>query len=269
MRDGLRNMLRNMLFAIVCMAMPASISFANSLQASSLRANFLQDKARGWHWYEEKETRKEKPDQSNREDPLSPTEVIENFKAEINERLHAALVEPTEANLMAYMQIQKQVMAQSQKFTDAWRRVLLNHPFLDETLAFPVMQGARHIYLDEERRRREEKIRELAQHYGLVFFFRQNCLYCHRFAPVVKRFADKYGWSVLAVSMDGGQLPEFPRAQCDNGAAANMGVQIVPSLLAVHPKTKQASPLAYGMVSESEIEQRIEALTLDDDGGEQ
>jgi conjugal transfer pilus assembly protein TraF len=77
----------------------------------------------------------------------------------------------------------------------------------------------------------------------------------------VKRFAQKYGWSVLPISLDGGTLPEFPNARRDNGMAARLQITHVPALIALHSKTGKLLPLAYGMVSESEIERRIEMLT--------
>jgi conjugal transfer pilus assembly protein TraF len=81
----------------------------------------------------------------------------------------------------------------------------------------------------------------------------------------VKHFAKKHGWSVLGISMDGGPLrstlPEFPDAKRDNGMASRLKVSHVPALIAFHSASGQMIPLAYGMVSESEIEERIDLLT--------
>jgi conjugal transfer pilus assembly protein TraF len=90
------------------------------------------------------------------------------------------------------------------------------------------------------------RFKRLASEYGLFFFFRKNCSYCHHFAPIVKRFADKYNWSVLGISLDGGTLSEFPHAKRDNGISARLGITHVPALIALHPKTKKLIPLAYG-----------------------
>jgi conjugal transfer pilus assembly protein TraF len=152
-------------------------------------------------------------------------------------------------------------MDQSQRFSEAWKQVVLTTPSLDETLVHPVNQNARHIYYDEQRRQLFKKIQGLASEYGLFFFFRQNCPYCHHFAPVVKRFTGKYGWFVLGISLDGGSLPEFPHAKQDNGIVERLGITHVPALIALHPQTGKLIPLAYGMVSESEIEERIDLLT--------
>jgi len=142
-------------------------------------------------------------------------------------------------------------------------------PSLDETLVHPVDQNARYVYYDEKKKDMATRIQGLAREYGLFFFFRKNCAYCHGFAPIVKRFAQKYGWSVLAVSLDGGTLPEFPQAKRDNGIAERLQISHVPALIALHPTTGKLIPLAYGMVSESEIESRIELLTQATEGAKQ
>ena len=56
-------------------------------------------------------------------------------------------------------------------------------------------------------------------------------------------------------------LPEFPNAKQNNGIAERLQITHVPALIALHPKTGQFIPLAYGLVSEREIEQRVELLT--------
>ena len=63
------------------------------------------------------------------------------------------------------------------------------------------------------------------------------------------------------MSLDGGRLPEFPNAKRDNGISKRLQIAHVPALIALHPKTGQLIPLAYGMISETEIEERLSLLT--------
>jgi conjugal transfer pilus assembly protein TraF len=152
-------------------------------------------------------------------------------------------------------------MDQSQQFSESWQRVVMTTPALDETLVHPVDQNARHVYYQTRNQEITKRIKALAQEYGLFFFFKGNCPYCHQFAPIVKHFAKKHGWSVLPISLDGGMISEFPNAKRDNGMAARLQVSHVPALIAFHSGSGQMIPLAYGMVSESEIEERIDVLT--------
>jgi len=226
---------------------------------SLMTDNFFERHAEGWHWYADSSQCSVFGDQ--KEQKAIPTEKIEAQRREIEQKLHAAIVEPTRENLVAYILAQRALMDQSQRFSESWKKVVMTSPSLDETLIHPVDQNARPIYYREQNKELQDKIKKLASEYGLFFFFRKNCPYCHGFAPIVKSFAETYGWSLLPVSLDGGTLPEFPHAKKDNGIAESLGVSHVPALIALHPKSGKFIPLAYGMVSISEIEERVELLT--------
>lgn len=225
-------------------------------------ASFFDKHAEGWHWYNDPLNEIQKPEiRKQKKENQTPTQAIEQQRKELEQKLHIAIVAPTQENVMAYIVAQRALMDQSQRFSEAWQRVVMTTPSLDETLVHPVDQNARSLYYAQQKKDLSERIHSLAQEYGLFFFFRKNCPYCHRFAPIVKHFAGKYGWSVLAVALDGGTLPEFPHARRDNGISARLGITHVPALIALHPSSGKLIPLAYGMVSESEIERRVELLT--------
>ncbi|MBA3814684.1 MAG: type-F conjugative transfer system pilin assembly protein TraF [Alphaproteobacteria bacterium] len=223
--------------------------------------SFFERKAEGWHWYQSVSDNKIEGEVKTPLQPFSPTQAIEAQRKALETKLHAAIVEPTRDNIIAYITAQKALMDQSQKFSEMWKQVVMTTPALDETLVHPVDQNARHVYYSEQHKETKKRIMRLASEYGLFFFFRKNCSYCHHFAPIVKRFAQKYGWSVLPISLDGGTLTEFPNAKQNNGIAERLQIAHVPALIAIHPKSGQLIPLAYGLTSESEIENRVEMLT--------
>lgn len=254
------------------------LALANSIILglfSPLQANpsFFEKHAEGWHWYEslqdgEVDEQQKKNDLTPK--PRTPTQEIESQRKALERKLHAAIIKPTQENIMAYLLLQKALMDQSEKFSNEWKKVVMMTPSLDETLIHPVDQNALPLYYAEQRHDLEKRIKGLSKEYGLFFFFRENCSYCHQFAPIVKRFSEKYGWSVLAISLDKGSigpsslnssLLEFPHAKRDNGIARRLGITHVPALIAIHPATKKLIPLAYGMVSEGEMEGRIDLLT--------
>jgi conjugal transfer pilus assembly protein TraF len=232
-----------------------------------LSTAFFDRHAEGWHWYEslsDNKIEERKKSSSGRSPPFSsstPTEKIEAQRKELETKLHTAILEPNRDNIITYILAQKTLMDQSERFSESWQRVVMTTPALDETLIHPVDQNARHIYYQARNQEITKRIKALAQEYGLFFFFKGECSYCHHFAPVVKHFAKKHGWSVLGISLDGGTLAEFPGAKRENGMAARLQVSHVPALIAFHASSGQMIPLAYGMVSESEIEERIDLLT--------
>ena len=243
--------------------------------ASIAEASFFDQHAEGWHWYQNLPVLEEKEEGPHHDSlpPLSssqklknnaksdPNELMKAYRGEIERRLNLALINPTPFNVQQYQAIQKDLMNRSERFSKTWQRILLENPSLDYSMQFPTSQVARHVYLDEQRKEREEKIKALSQNYGLFFFYRGNCPYCHAFAPIVKRFAEIYHWDVLAISLDGSAMAEFPDAKMDQGQAAQLGVEVVPSLFAVNPQTGHILPISHGMTTQDEIEKHILVLT--------
>lgn len=169
---------------------------------------------------------------------------------------------PTFSNVRAYMEIQKVLLDRASRFSQRWLEVLYRTPELDYSLRHPTSQVGRHLYLDEQRKDMEASIKALSKRYGLFFFFSKGCPYCKAFAPIVKRFSELHGWDVLAVSMDGRRLSEFPRSRPDNGAGRALGVKALPALVAVDPTSGEAVPLSYGLSTLDQIEDRIRVLIL-------
>jgi conjugal transfer pilus assembly protein TraF len=244
-------------------------------------ASFFGEHARGWHWYEvlpvtEPEQQiddksivmqipQEDKEHQKRSHPKTPTELVKAYREVLESRLHAAWVNPTPQNLKAYQEIQKDLMDRSQIFSTVWMQNVFQNPELDHTLVSPVNQQGRHLQIDLEKESTARTIQNLSEEYGLFFFFSGDCPYCHQFAPIVKRFAETYGWEVIAISVDAGapdraSLAEFPHAQSDNGLFEAWNIKVLPSLFAVNPKTQEAIPIAYGLTSLDEMENRIMTL---------
>jgi conjugal transfer pilus assembly protein TraF len=157
------------------------------------------------------------------------------------------------------------MLEKSHKFANVWMQNVYRNPEINYSLKSPTFQNARHIHLQEEKRSREEKIVSLAKSYGLFFFFKNDCRYCEAFAPIVKKFSEKYRWEVLAISEFGETNPHFSRNVKDNGLAETWGVSLYPSVFAVNPKTGDVIPIADGMISIEEMEERIVAITKENE----
>lgn len=205
----------------------------------------------GWHWYQIEKPKKEQPKE--------PPQTMEAYRKAVQESLDNAILNPTPANIATYIRQQKELMDRSMEFAQTWQKVLLTNPELNPDIEHPVTQKGRHVYLDERNKKTSKIIQEMAKTYGLFFFFKSDCPYCHAFAPIVKRFSETYGWKVLAISLDGSKLEDFPNAQKDNGTARRLGVyeKGVPALMAVNPKDEAVIPLSYGFISETQLMNNI------------
>lgn len=217
----------------------------------------------GWHWYKgvkENVSDEEEDSQANE----SFLDKLRQYQNRLEEAKAEAVLVPTPQNVARYQKLQYEMLSRANKFALIWMQNLYKNPQLDFTSQYPVNQKARHIYLAEERRRKEQAIQELSQSYGLFFFFKNDCPYCMAFSPIVKQFSEKYNWEVLAISEDGEINEHFSRNVKDNGLSETWGVETYPSLFAVNPKTGHVIPIANGMISIEEMEERILTI-LDND----
>lgn len=223
--------------------------------------SFYDDHERGWHWYE-KGAKPEENSQEKRKDlfHLSARDELKKYQEQLGEAKAAAVMHPTVENVYNYQKLQFEMLNKAGKFADVWMQNVYKNPGVDFTLISPVSQNARHIYLAKKKEDNESIIRKLSNEYGLFFFFRNNCYYCVAFAPIVKSFSDKYNWEVLAISDSGEKHPLFERSVQDNGLSTYWQVDIYPSLFAVNPKTGHVIPIARGMISIEEMEERILAI---------
>jgi len=221
-------------------------------------AGFFEQKSRGWHWYEDGRKEIEGKD-------IAPTDQVEEIRRDVEAKLHTALITPTEDNVVNYIKAQRAIEDRSEKFANVWQRVVYTNPQLDITTKYPVSSNALQIFRADELVKKREKIKRISREYGLMFFFRGDCAYCKGFTPVVLEFAAKYNWYLMPVQIGDVPLEEIKDAKQDNSIAATLGILHVPALVAVHPKTKRVIPLAYGYISDGEIEDRVNVL-LGDDG---
>jgi conjugal transfer pilus assembly protein TraF len=219
-------------------------------------AGFFNDAFEGWFWYEEPLPKLEEKEQKTQ----NPSYIIKNYSRQLEEQLHLALVDPKVENIAQYLKLQQRLFSNSMLFARGWKKTLLNYPELDETVKYPINNVGRGIYLTQHRENIDNKIKQIAQKYGLLFFFNSHCKYCHEFAKTVKRFAEIYNWKVLAISADGGSLAEFKNAKVDNGILNNLNIFAVPALIAFDPTTNNTIPITFGFISAEELVERISLL---------
>ncbi len=229
------------------------ILFSFTLHAND--TTYYEQHATGWHWYEDPVT-EEEPDKT----PAAPSDPIERMnavKATIQRALNKAVIEPTHDNVKAYLNLQNQLMAQSGKFSNIWKEILLENPSLDYSLIHPTNNIARQVESDQENLKEEAAIHALGKESGLFFFYRSSCPYCKQFAPIVKRFAERFSIPVIPITTDGISLPEFPNSYINQGQTETFHVTVEPSLFAVNPYTHQVYPVSYGLMSEADLKKRI------------
>lgn len=196
------------------------------------------------------------PAQSSAEQLAAITKELEELKAR-------AILEPSEANVIAYVRFQREQLDRASTFSDVWQRALWQNPDIDYTLQRPVNTLGKRAWLDNRKADRGEVLRQLGQRYGLFYFYAQSCGACDIFAPVLRSVADSHGLAVMAVSMDGGPSKDFPNYVVDSGQRERMGVpgRGTPALVLFDTETRTTVPVGFGILSADEIMDRIFTLT--------
>lgn len=240
----------------------------SSLLCCKAEASFFNENKTGWHWYQDPEVLAEMQEEilQDKGEKMSALDVVNSYKKELEQRLHTAWVNPSFKNVKAYQELQKEILDKAQDFSEMWMQVIYKVPALDHTLIAPVNHKARHLYFDRKQQKMTENIQALAKTHGLFFFFDKTCSFCQAMAPIVQLFAKRYHWEVLPISRDGASLKEFPNSFKDNGITEQWKIDRFPALFVVNPQTEVVTPIAYGMISLEEIEERIRLLFREGEG---
>jgi conjugal transfer pilus assembly protein TraF len=268
-----------MALPLLAWAQPAASDAAAWPEASA--APYWKRSREGWFWGETPEqpvrvvpppapaASSAAPLPNSRRSPAvqQDLDAFEAFKREFEDSINAATQNPSEENVARFLELYAQARAKASVFSDTAQAVAVRMPWLDESNfgARPTLRSAMAAYDSITQQDRDQLLREMAQSYGLYFFFRKNCAYCHLQAPQLKAFQEKYGFTVYAVSLDGGVLPDFPHAVRDNGLMASVADTlkipqqhfVVPALVLARPSTREVVPIGFGAMNMSQMVDRI------------
>lgn len=241
-----------------------------SLSRRSPHTYYWHDHERGWFWYQEPPSLdsprpQELPVPALQDEEVlqSPVQELQAFTSRLEQSLARAVLNPSSENLRHYMELNAKIIAMARDFAVGWQRLLWRSPALDSRLAMPTAGVAVQAVNEARVRRRETLLQNMAKEWGLWLFFRGDCPVCHRFAPVLGQFAARHGFTVLAISLDGGHLPGFPEARMDHQAAARLDVVTVPALYLVAPGQREIVPVGYGYMSAGELGRRLVTLVME------
>ncbi len=268
----------NLFIRLLVCTVAMGATAGNSLLASAFddrnTDNFFNKRQEGYFWYldppvEEKEEKEKKKLPAPvpkvavpKPSPLSKAErVLKAFTARMEAAKARAIINPTAKNIRVYLYLQKEAMSKSSVFADQWRRVVWQTPQLNYALKRPTTNAALHTYRDTRFKKVVNVSKTIGKEYGIYFFFKGSCPYCHRFAPSLKLYQKNHGLNVLPISLDGGSLPDYPNPKVDTRVARMLNVTRVPAVYLVHLKTGKKVAVTLGLISYAELQNRIYILT--------
>ena len=221
----------------------------------------------GWHFYCDRaeepvdaRAREASPEPSARQ---SAKERVLAVRRALEEARARAVLEPSTANVRAYLALQRDTLARAAAFSDVFRRTVWSTPELDYTLTRPVGALAKQVWSDERRRLRDAALAGLGKRYGLIYIADGACAACRVAGPLLRAFSVRHGLDVLAVSMSGEALEGWPEAVADNGRAARLGLARapLPAVVLFDTETRAVLPVGFGVLAEDQLAERLFVLT--------
>lgn len=261
-----------------------ALGLVGTLMATTSQARLLcdGDAIDGWHFYCDPEPEPElqeqtppppapapAPEQLTEEDepeerPLTATEQIAAFREMAEEAKNKAILEPTVENVIAYMEINRQMAQMAGRFAAVWQRGLYQSPHLDANVKRPLTQMGTHIYQDQINAVREAALKRAADEAGLIFVFENpvSCRVCLAQAEILAGVRKAYGIEILAVSADGSEIEHFPDTVVDEGQLEALGVTDVPKpfIALLDVETGDAQLIGGGLLTEDQLLERIYVL---------
>ena len=198
------------------------------------------------------------------EAPLSYTEQMMAFRANIDELKHRAILVPTPENVQAYMRAQSEAVEMAGLFTEVWQRNLFSNPDLDANVKRPLNTVGSQMRQDQRNAERESALNYAATEMGLLYVYEgpARCLVCETQSQIISDMVSRYGIDVLAVSGDGQISEYFPESVVDQGQLARLELLDHPRPLfaLVDPQSDGVILIGAGLMTQDVLLERIRII---------
>lgn len=255
--------------ALVCLIAHVAPAQAQEQPASEnveVQDSFYCDERKLGYWFYC--TRPKPAEQTAPTAAPSATSQLDAITTILRELKAKAILEPTPANVTAYIRFQREQLDRASLFSDVWQRAIWQDPDLDYTLQRPVSTLGKRQWQDSRSAERDAAMAQLSQRYGLFYFFAQSCAACEVMSPIVQGVASRWTITVRAISTDGGPSRHFPGYTVETNQRTRMGLEpkITPAVVLWDALKNQPIPIGYGVMSADELQDRIFLLTSKEAG---
>jgi conjugal transfer pilus assembly protein TraF len=221
-------------------------------------------KPTGWLWYqdptplvEEKKQEASKPSNTISQKPKTAVEEMAANRKHYDEVMAKGILYPTIENVTNARRAHDAIIAQASQFQESWT---VSELLDQQTPVDMTSPGALKLARQEEEKSLEEGLKKLSKTYGLIFVFKEDCPYCHEFAPLVKHFAQQYDFKIEGLSAGEGC---FEGMNClkNKGAVDALNPEgAYPLLYLANPATNDLIPIAKGFISQRALLENVKAV---------
>ncbi|MFC2193488.1 type-F conjugative transfer system pilin assembly protein TraF [Enterobacter hormaechei] len=219
----------------------------------------------GWQWYNESHRTPEDNSSSAQPQQASPDimEKLATLQQATKRAMYEAILYPGVENFTRYFRLQNYWTQHAGLFSMSAKKAMLEHPELDYNLQHSHYNGTVRNQLAADFADQRRAIETLAQHYGVMFFYRGQDPIDGQLVQVIKNFRETYHLSVIPVSVDGIVNPLLPDTRMDGGQASRLGIRYFPALMLADPKSGTVKPVSYGFISQDDLAKQFLNVSTD------
>ncbi len=217
-------------------------------------ASFLDQRYRGWLWFEAKSLEYEDIKRKNIITAEQAEEEIASLKENMDSKRSIMIANPNPESVRDYVMLEEVMWTKALDLDKAYREARFKYPEYFDRITNPQNIHAVKFKRKLEQEMLENKIKNFASKFDLVLFSKGSCPYCKEFAPVLKHFSQIYGFKTEEASIDlnmtglfiGKSIPEL---------AKKLAIEATPTVVAVSKDGKRAFEMIRGYVTTSELEE--------------
>lgn len=237
--------------------------------AQAAKQDFFEQRYRGWLWFDESQVESILDTQEDTKDAIveqskAPTleemqqakRENEQFSEELELLKHLAIRHPENLEyIKLYKLKEKQMMDNAQTLGLNWIMANFLNPEIINELENPQNIYGRDILAKEKNVDNRETLQALSNKVELFVFRQDGCPYCSTLEKHLKTFANKYGFKVEAITPDNSQSKYF-KSNSSPELIAVLGLEVMPTVIAVVHDNRQRFELARGAVSVVDLEEK-------------
>lgn len=95
---------------------------------------------------------------------------------------------------------------------------------------------------------------------AFIFFYSSHCAYCHEMADILVAIAQKHKVRIIANSLDGGAISQFPDALHNNEITRKFKIISTPTIVAVDMQRQSFEVVSVELESRAMLEAKMLAV---------
>ncbi len=232
------------------------IAFVKSAYAND--GFYGSQESAGWYKYKDEVIAKDNETETTTEKKYPPVIMpdvpwervssmhVQEFKELFTQVEEVAMSDRTLQNFDTYARLRDVMFDRSTEFASVgslWGQL---NPASTNDAWYPTSGYGQNVLHAEQTRIRRDYLSQNRDRFGLLYFYKVDCKYCAAQAPIVQYFESETGWPVKYI--DGDQSPD---------GMQRFGVTTVPAIILVDRNTQKSLPIASGITTADEIEERL------------